>query len=285
MAKPESWAHARGLVRGLGFADHALAGTFDDDKLKTLFAFMKRDGLKLQLEVGAVKPWAESGAKVFEIERKLWDRMIADGAEIDGVAMDEPLSGALNEMKKPAGFAVAETADFVALVRRNYPDLRVVDIEPYPSFDAPTLLGFADDLQKALADKGVRGLDGVRLDVDWMHFVLHTRQGKDGWRGVKALEDAFHARMLPVGLIYWSADYGAREHNAGLTPTTWDDGVTTEARAFAAAGGSPDQIVLETWLPIPVRNVPETDPTAFTKSVLDLHAIVCAKGACAAGPR
>ena len=58
----------------LVYADHWLHKQFTDDELKAWFPMLKQWGLKLELEVGAIKPWGVTGEKTFEIQRPKWDR-------------------------------------------------------------------------------------------------------------------------------------------------------------------------------------------------------------------
>jgi hypothetical protein len=150
---------------------------------KALFAFLREQHIQLDVEVGAVKPWGPTGDKTFTVEKKEWNRFIADGADIHGIAMDEPLVATFNNLHQPMSYAVEETAQFVSLVRKNYPEFVIGDIEGYPYLNKQQLLSFWDGLDLRLKSIGVRGLDYVRLDVDWMHFVHHSPQGKLGWVG------------------------------------------------------------------------------------------------------
>ena len=44
--------------------------------------------------------------------------------------------------------------------------------------------------------------------------------------------------------------------------------------AYIAAGGSPDEIMVESWVQVPEHAVPETRMDTFTRSVLDLARVV-----------
>jgi len=273
---PESWKETRSVIRGMGFADHVLNRNLTDPQLKALFAFLRQEQIELDLEVGAVKPWGVTGEDTFRKERKMWDRFIADGAEIHGIAMDEPVTATLNALHKPLSYAVEETARFVALVRENYPRFVVGDIEGHPWSDKERLLTFWDGLNARLEERGIRRIDYVRLDVDWMHFVHHTAQGRLGWQGVREIEIECHKRHLPFSLIYWAANYGELNRAHQLSDLTWDRAILEQARWYSAIHGSPDQYVIENWVPIPADNLPETKPGTFMQSVLDFHTHVLA---------
>ena len=263
---PQAWQQARGRMAGLGYADHAFA-QFSDDDLRVWFPQLRRWNLKLSLEVGAIKEWGPTGTIAFEKSCKNWDRFLADGAEIDSISLDEPMRFSYDVLKKPQGWAVEETATYIALVRKKYPTWKIGDIEPYPSYDAPTILAFIDALQTRLKQMGVRGLDFFRLDVDFMNFVPGNVKGKDGWRGVHQLEMQVQRRGLPFSMIYWAAGLTALAKNGQATEMTWETKILQQGAAYRAAGGRPDEYFIEDWVGSPHHATPENQPGTFMHSV------------------
>ena len=74
---------------------------------------------------------------------------------------------------------------------------------------------------------------------------------------------------VPFSLISWASPYPS-EKAAGLArEDTWYVEVLGQGYAAVEAGVHPDQFVLESWLPMPSRIVPETTEFTFTWSVLD----------------
>ncbi len=126
-----------------------------------------------------------------------------------------------------------------------------------------------DALQRKLAERGVRGLDGYRLDVDWIAFTL---QQKGSWKEVKELEDYCRKLHLPFSLVYWASGYDLFVKRLKIgDDATWYDRVMQQGYDYAAVGGKPDQYCVESWVGAPARGVPETDRAAFTRSVIDLY--------------
>jgi hypothetical protein len=117
-----------------------------DEELRAWLPQIEKWGLKLGLEVGAVKEWGPTGQKVFESQRRSLDRIRSLGGHIHALAMDEPLCCVRQRLKKPDAYAVEETAQFVALARKYYPKVRIGDIEPYPFLQRVELLAFIDAL-------------------------------------------------------------------------------------------------------------------------------------------
>jgi hypothetical protein len=265
-ANPEQWSQTRARVDVLGYADHALNSQFTDQELRAWLPELKRLGLKLGLEVGAVKPWGTTGSKTFETERLMWDRFQSLGGEIYAIAMDEPLVAVRDDLHESNEYAVEQTAQFILLVRQHYPNVLIGDIEPYPSFSPVQLIQFIDALQARLKQLHVKGLDFFRLDVDWMNFVV----GNPGsWKQVKALEIECHQRHIRFGLIYWGADYPKMSQMQLADDSTWYVAVMQQGYDYAAVGGTPDEYVIESWVGAPAQTLPETAEWSFTRSVLD----------------
>ncbi|MEI6504084.1 MAG: hypothetical protein WCP21_23980 [Armatimonadota bacterium] len=263
--QPEAWRQTRGVLNALGYADHVLNRQFTDDQLKAWLPRLQEWGLKLELEVGAVKEWGPTGERTFNAESPLWDRFQRLGGHVASLAMDEPLCCVRNSLKKPDDYAVQETADFIARVRQRYPQMLIGDIEPCPSIPAPELITWIGALQQRLAEKGVRGLDFFRLDVDWLHYV----RGHGAWPDVKRLEDYCRSQKLPFSLIYWAADYPELKRRGLADDATWTVGIMRQGNDYANVDGNPDQYVVESWIGAPSQSVPESGLFTFTRSVLD----------------
>jgi hypothetical protein len=139
-AHPEQWAETRSLIDVLFCTDlHTKKIFSDDDELRRIFTQMKAWKLKFGMEVGAIKPWGLTGADCFAKEKPLWDRVQKPGGEIYAIAMDEPLVCGRFHLKKSDEYVIEETANYIACVRTNFPNIRIGDIEVYPS------ISIADD--------------------------------------------------------------------------------------------------------------------------------------------
>ena len=250
----------------VGYADHNLNRQFTDDQLRAWLPELQQWGIKFALEVGAVKPWGATGEKTFNVQRPIWDRVGRLGGSIYAMAMDEPLCCARKEIHRPDDYAVEETANFIALVRKQYPHVLIGDIEPYPYIPLPDLIQWIEALEKRLAEMGVRGLDFFRLDVDWVCFTVRN-QGS--WREVKKLEQYCRNRKLAFSLIYWASGYP--DHGAARAGRRFDVVRLRDAAGVRLCGRGrvPDQYVIQSWIDAPSRSVPETDEFTFTRSVRD----------------
>jgi len=276
---PRAWARARAHLTGIGYADHWLASQFSDAQLRAWLPQISRWGLKFGLDVGSVKPQSPTAEKAFAISHPWWDRFIKDGLHIDVMDMDEPLVATVVNLHLPVSFGVEQTAQFVAMVRRAYPPMEIGDTEPYPFFNAGEIMGFIDAVQARLRQLGVRPLDFLRLDVDWMHFYPPDAKGALGWRGVKQIEILAHQRGLRFSLIYWAANYPSLSKAGLARPDTWTSAILREAADFSRVGGVTDDYPLVSWLltqqePVPAHVIPDSSPITLSGSVLALAAQV-----------
>ena len=273
--QPEQWEKVRGYVGNLLYADHVLHRQNPDDAALTeLLGKFREMNLPLQLEVGAVKEWGKTGAEAFEKQKPMWERFLRCGALIDGIVLDEPLvccMFSINDQLEgidPMEYAASETAAFIALVRKDYPNWTIGSIEGFPSLSADQLIQWIDLLETKLKAKGVRGIDFFRIDTDWMHFVHDTKKGS--WREMKRVEDHCRQKGIPLSVIYWAANYPAMLQRNLADDLTWYVGVLRMGFDYAAVGGKPDQIVVQSWVDGPNTFLPETKPFTFTNSALDL---------------
>ena len=265
-AHPDQWQQTRALVDVLLYADHQLNRQFTDDELRAYFADLQKWQIKFSLEVGAVKEWGITGTNTFTKQRPMWDRFQRLGGNIYAIAMDEPLLCVRRSLKKSDDYAVQETACFIALVRKHYPNVLIGDIETYPSTPFADHLWWIDAVQKRLAEMKVRGLDFYRLDVNWVELNVFSR---GSWPEVKKLEQECRKRKMPFSLIYWASDYPAMKKRGLADDSTWYVSIMRQGYDYALVGGAPDQYVIESWVGAPSQSVPETGDFTFTRSVRD----------------
>ena len=263
---PDEWKETRSMTDVLFYADHNFQKQFKDEELRAWFAEMKGWKIRLGLEVGAVKEWGQTGEITFNKERPIWERIERLGGKISAIALDEPLVCVRNKLRKPDQYAVDETAAFVALVRKNFPDIRIGDIEVYPSFTIADNIWWIEALNKRLAEMKVKGLDFYRLDVNWVVFAV---QNRGSWREVKQLEQYCRSKGLPFSLIYWAAGYPAVQRLGLADDSTWYTMIMQQGYDYALYGGHPDEYVIESWVGMPSHAVPETGLFSFTNSVRD----------------
>lgn len=266
--KPDEWKETRSSIDVVFYADHNLKRQFTDDELRTWFGQLNGWTLKFGMEVGAIKPWGQTGEACFKAEKPIWDRLEQLGANLYAIAMDEPLLCCRMHIHKPDDYAVQETANYIALVRRHFPQMKIGDIETYPSIPLADHVWWLDALQKRLAEMSVRGLDFYRLDVNWANFIV---QDRGSWGEVRQIELACRRRKLPFSLIYWPSDLPELERKGIADESSWYLSILHQGTAYAMVDGRPDQLVIESWLQSGnPKCLPETESWTFTRSALDL---------------
>jgi hypothetical protein len=271
--RPDEWKETRATIGLLGYADHNLTRHFSDAELRAWLPMLRGWGIKFELEVGAVKPWGTTGEKTFAIQRPQWDRVQRLGGVIHSIGMDEPLCCTRKDLHQPDDYAVRETAAFIALVRKNYPTVLIGDIEPYPFVPLADQITWIEALQKRLTEMHVRGLDFYRLDVNWVEFTVFDR---GNWPEVKKLEHYCRSHKLPFSLIYWASGYPLLKHRGVADDSTWYISTMQQGYDYAAVEGRPDQYVVESWIEVPSRCLPESAEFTFTRSVLDFNRKIAA---------
>lgn len=265
-AHPEAWRETRERIDVFCCTDLNYKKLFTDDELRGWFALLKQWNIKVGLEVGAIKPWGLTGEKTFHIEKPLWERIERLGGRIHAIAMDEPLICARRHVNQPDDYAVEETANYIALVRRHFPDVLVGDIETYPSLSVAENQWWITSLQKKLAEKKVRGLDFYRLDVDWVAFTVATN---GSWKEARQIELFCRQQKLPFSLIYWASGYPALKRRGLADDATWYTAIMQQGADYALIDGRPDQYVIESWIGAPSNMIPETADFTFTRSIRD----------------
>ena len=267
---PDEWKETRSLVDVLFTTDLTLRRDFTDDELTRWFGQMRDWKLKFAMEVGAIKGWGKTGAECFAKEKANWEHLQKLGADFYAIGMDEPLVCTHNELHQTDEYAVEETANYIALVRQNYPKMLVGDIEAYPFTSIEDHQHWIEAVNKRLAEKGVRSLDFYRLDVDWLHFIVQNKDSwKGSWRELRQLEQWCRQKKLPFQLIYWAAGYPSFEKKGLADDSTWYVSTLQQGYDYASVDGHPDAFVIESWIQTPSKCVPETADWTFTRSVRD----------------
>ncbi len=280
LREPDEWAQTRRYISGLGYWPWLLNQHFADDDIRVLFARLKAWNLKLGFEVPVLKTANWGGdAKPLDAKRAFdqWQRFAARfrplGMEqVAWFAFDEPLYAARHVVPSaaPAGnrmtLGIVETAAFMGMMRRAYPASQLGLIEPFPALTVEEIVRGVEGVQHACAGQGVRGLDFLRLDVDWDRME-RTREAS--WADVKRIEDRCRGLPIAFSLIYWSADQPRLAQTGQDRPSTWRAGIMKQKTSYAQVGGTPDQIVIESWLHVPRRAVPENDRDTFAGAVLE----------------
>jgi len=293
----DEWKTARSKARGIGIYAWLLNVHHSDDDLRAMFARLGEWKLGFGLEVPVVKaknwgmPEPLQAQSAFDQLAGFTARFRSLGmGEVTWFAFDEPVYAARYAIpasgaavpSAPAielfgrvkmdpdaahriAYAAAETASFIAQMRKAHPGAQMGDIEPYPALNPDEIETAVSAIQKSCAERGIKGLDFFRLDVDW---DLMEQKTFGSWSEVNQIAARCRERGIAFHMIFWSANQ-PRLIKAGANPMHWRDGILHQAQAYRAANGTPDALIIESWLHTPEHAVPETNAETFTASLLD----------------
>jgi hypothetical protein len=243
-----------------------------DADLALLVGDLRRRHIGLALEAGMLKNDRGCGKGEGYIPQNLINRALKRiqqaGGQLDYVAMDEVVFFG-HERNWPENQGPAckdsieevaqEVADKTAEIRRVFPQVQIGAVEPITTghgFNAGQLvrdyLAFADLYQSKTATK----LAFLHADIAWR---------SPGWQaGIAPLKAGLRTRGIAFGTIF------------GGTPDQQDDVSWTRAgllqlKTLASnPATAPEQVIIQTWQPLPTKMLPET--TAGTLSWMLLQA-------------
>jgi hypothetical protein len=231
-----------------------------DDELGAVIEYVTDHGMALAMEVGPLpspRPdegcvGAESYGGSYEIE--MMQRIGDLGGTVDVIAFDEAYAfghkaDGPTDCRRPVERVAAEAADFTRMAREVNPDVIVGSIEPMwaqPEIGVDDMAAWLD----AYRDAAGEPLAFLHLDSDW---------SRPDWAQVLYdVEQVADARGVPVGIIYFGDD-GAR------SDATWTQLAAERMYVYEQVlGGSPDDVVIQSWDDHPDHTLPDTDPTTLT---------------------
>lgn len=218
------------------------------------------DRYLLAMEAGSVKPFActeETIASHADAAIRSLDNVVAAGAHISYISLDEPFASGVNK-EIFGGQACGLTPGEVARLQRIYndrihakhPDVVIGFIEPYPAFSADEIISFLLELEHA-------GVSVPFFHLDW--YLPGTVREDGNWRtDVSRIRDFCRARGIPFGVILWGEDGRADEPFSLVSMTV--------ARASLQAVGITEHTVLQSWAEDPpgdvnsLKHKPDTVP-------------------------
>ena len=234
-------------------------GENDLQHLAAVGAFEKLDRWRIAVavEAPAVKDGGCTAAATLPSIQRALGRIGTARGQVRFVAMDEPLLGG-EECGQAVDSTAKEVSLYAAALHSAQPGLVVGDIEPYPHFDAATLVAWLD----AVAAQGVK-LGFFHLDVDRVRAAVLAA---DVAGDLASLQAACRSRGIPFGVIFWGGDR--------LDEAAYAEDVLAWVDEVRAAIGSPEQIIFQSWSvsidgrkEVPV-NLPEKSTTVWTHTRL-----------------
>lgn len=280
MFQPKApWSSAAsGLDVFLIGAEMALRGS--DDQLRALIEGLEVRHIKLAISMGLIGGEGPEGCgkgvegySALKGPEATAKRIKALGGEINYVAMDEPVwfghaAGEMSGGRHGCQYALGELTDKIApqveMLRHYFPNVRIGEIEPVNSSPHARSQDsrFLDDVRAfgdLLQTKANIKLVFLHADVAW----------KWEWRpGLEEMARQAHARRIRFGVICdGDADAGS--------DAAWVQQALQRCRDVASNPNAfPDNVIVQTWEPLPTKMLPETNPGALTYELKQVEAVL-----------
>ena len=237
--------------------------------LSAVVATLNRAHIAIAVEVGGLRDWNCSGTSLAATELAGLNRLVAAGGAISFLAMDAPFGYTLaTSIPGNCRYTVQQTseqlASYIHILRQGLPGVQIGLIEPVPWYsvgvygpnpgnnfgDLPEVLG---SLLTILAQHG-ESLDFFHADSPYDYAEAHP----NGWDKLLALQQVVQGHGLRFGLIY-NSDAGGQAGDQAF-----HDQTLAAFQAFHDVGGSPDDLIVQSWYPFPSAMVPEDQSYSFT---------------------
>jgi hypothetical protein len=253
---PSEWSKAREKVGVFQFYAQQLAATDAagcrscGDNIRPnlvaagVFAQLAAWGTRIAFETGAVKHHTCDGEVAAAAASAIVDVVLAQGAQVHYVAMDEPYIGGEQVVsgmscRYTMAQSAAQAARFIRKLESMQPGVRVGDIEPYPYYRVDKLKAWTDEV---LRNGGRPAF--FHLDVD-RNALKGTSIDVAG--ELRALSSFFASRGIPFGVIYSGHELDI-PRGAADPDRSYYDAVLKWVRTVNSALGAPDQNIFQSWL-------------------------------------
>ena len=248
----------------------------DPSSLASIAATLNQAHIAVAIESGGLRAGDCSGVSVGNVDSDFIQRLVHAGSAISFIALDSPFANAIASGLEPnCGYTVAQAATElvteIGIMRRAFPGVEIGLIEPATSYSVgiyPGNTGDYGDLVQLL-DTFLATLAQAHERIDFFHADApydQTLANPYGWQKIVALEQAVRSDGVRFGLIYNSEAGG----QTGDQP--FHDQTLAAFTGYQAAGGNPDDLIVQSWMPYPSAMVPEDQANTFTNTAKDVIA-------------
>lgn len=263
--EPDKWRDARSSVSVLKVydqyfnpQDNTINHRMDDGELRHALTELRDWGVSLALESGAVKTWGRTADVTYGATKIALERVRSLGGQVKFIAMDEPLFYGTQKPPEGCGYDMEKTLDetiaFIRRIKTFDPDIIVGDIEPWPRHEK-------DELKRWIIrfrEKAGHELPFFHLDVDYNAVKAWNKTIQD----IRELQSFCRSRGIRFGVIIW----------CNTPPVNSDRDFYVGSFNWAAIVhtiGPIDDVIIQSWLPFPKYNLPDSGGFSFTQLVRD----------------
>ena len=252
------WPRSASRVSVFKIAE-SLARYAPEQQVRRMIEDLQRRHISLALEASALTNKGDCGQKVEgygrpgDIVRSV-ERIRQLGGELKYIAMDGPLwSGhafnGINSCHTQVSAIALDVAANVMAIKRIFPAVQIGDIEPAGRADPADWVDQVMQWTKAYQGATGEPLAFLHFDVVW----------SGPWRQQLALlTPRLHEAGIKTGVIY----NGDPDDQLDLAWTSHAERRFSTIEADHAI--SPDQAIIQTWMPHPSHILPETQPGTLT---------------------
>jgi hypothetical protein len=229
-------------------------------KIATAGGMISTDGLCAKNGVEGLDSLSKNFAGEVVNATKIWKM---HGGRLDHVIMDSPFYFGYYASAKDCHYSIAEVARRAAAtfreIQKYYPKIQVMDAE---GPGATPINAWLPDFKQWLDDfKAEAGhpIDAVGMDFHWRD-AWHT--GYNWVDAVRTTSAFLHKQGISVGLYIDAEDQG-------VTSAQWMSANREHLKTAMTSGSGLDFYYIVSWMKFPDRNLPESDPSAYTSLVND----------------
>ena len=257
LSSDAQWRRAAGVISVVEINASWIEKVATPEQLGKAIKVLGSHQIKLALELNGLSKGPTCGGDGFASRDPLIPvrRILAAGGTVDYVVLNEPFAWA-SQVGDPASChwtpqqVAGHLKPFLANLRKLVPGVRIGDAEPlWKETDAGDFAKWADIYAEETGSK----LAFFQMDFDF------TRS--DWVRAALSVEREMRSRGIIFGIHYFGNRTDGSDHK-------WLATAFERSQAFARAGGRPDQVILQSWHPLPRHILPESERDTFMAFVL-----------------
>lgn len=240
--RPDLWSRSRSQISVLKLGPQQAGGhnpsgknTLSELQQANAFNLLAQWNIKLAIEVPAIKPWDCSGHNAAKMTLQLIDNVFNAGGDVKYLTMDEPYVSGIIFCKDTMENTAAKTAEYIRNIQRQKPQVQVGETEVYPYFNVGQLIAWLKALQR-------NGVTPAHFHLDVNVHRLDVSPDIDLTADLTTLRKYLRLRKIPFGIIFWSG------YNPEPTDEAYFDRTMRWTKRVHAAIGSPDQIIIQSWI-------------------------------------
>src|SRR5262245_29358615 len=253
---PEEWPTGWSRMTAFGNAYEFWATWTSDSEVSQCFTNLRAAGKELVIDAGVLKPPGNctTAQACWNDAEPTLTRLVGLNPPPLTLALDEPLTG--SEAYADYAYAVDQTAEWIALARAQFPTVKIILHEAYPSQEAETLKAFFRDVNNEAISRTGWGIQHASVDHDWNHGGTFSE--------LLSMQDDVHVNGMGFMVIFWGASPWMDWYDGLMYQGEWYQ----EWRSFGLA---PDLYAINNWTGLPDTTLGETsaDYRSFANSVRD----------------